>query len=72
MKYTVIYAKTRTGYSAHAPDLPGCIATAKTLAAAKKRMAAAIAFHMEGLKRHGFSIPPPTTVADSLDVGDAA
>ena len=26
-KYTAIYAKTNTGYSAHIPDLPGCIAT---------------------------------------------
>ena len=30
-KYTAIYAKTNTGYSAHIPDLPGCIATGRTL-----------------------------------------
>ncbi len=32
MKYTAIYTKTKTGYSAHIPDLPGCIAAARTLA----------------------------------------
>jgi hypothetical protein len=25
MKYLVIYEQTATGYSAYAPDLPGCI-----------------------------------------------
>ena len=29
-KYTAIYAKIITGYSAHIPDLPGCIATGRT------------------------------------------
>ncbi len=29
-KYLVIYEKTKTGYSAYAPDLPGVIATGKS------------------------------------------
>ena len=35
MKYTVLYAPTATGYSAHVPDLPGCIGAAATLRRAK-------------------------------------
>src|SRR5271155_4371568 len=31
MKYAVLYAPTATGYSAHVPDLPGCIGAAATL-----------------------------------------
>ena len=31
MKYAVIYEKSRTGYSAYAPDLPGCVAAGSTL-----------------------------------------
>ena len=30
MKYTAIYTKNKTGYSAHISDLPGCIAAART------------------------------------------
>jgi hypothetical protein len=35
-------------------------------------MTGAIAFHLEGLKRRGYPLPSPTTVADSVGVGDAA
>jgi predicted RNase H-like HicB family nuclease len=63
MKYAVIYHKTRTGYSAEAPDVPGCIAAAKTLRDTQKLMREAIAFHLEGLREFGERIPPAETVA---------
>ena len=31
MKYIVVLEQTETGYSAYAPDLPGCVAAADTL-----------------------------------------
>ena len=30
-KYTVFFGQTATGYSAHVPDLPGCVAAGATL-----------------------------------------
>ena len=36
-KYLVVYEKTKTGYSAYVPDLPGVIATGKTKAIIEKR-----------------------------------
>ncbi len=36
-KYAVVYEPTRTGYSAYAPDLPGCIATGSTLEETRTR-----------------------------------
>ena len=30
MKYAVLFEKTNTGYSAHVPDLPGCVAAGPT------------------------------------------
>lgn len=71
MQYAVIYGKTRTGYSAHIPDLPGCIATGKTLAITRKRMREAIALHLEGMKEDGLPIPRPTIVVEQVKV-DAA
>jgi hypothetical protein len=35
-------------------------------------MAEAIPFHIDGLKRRGLPVPHPTSVADTVDIGDAA
>ena len=72
MEYAVIYAKTRTGYSAHVPDLPGCIATGRTLATTQRRMREAIALHLKGMREDGEHIPRPTTQVEHVEVGDAA
>ena len=56
-KYLVVYEKTKTGYSAYAPDLPGVIATGKTKIIVEKNIFAAIQFHLAGLKEEKMSIP---------------
>jgi predicted RNase H-like HicB family nuclease len=66
MKYLVIYEKTATGYSAYAPDLPGCITTGPTLEETERLMKEAIEFHLEGLREYGLPIPEPTTTADYI------
>ena len=53
----MVYEKTKTGYSAYAPDLPGVIATGKTKALVEKNIFGAIQFHLEGLKQEKMSIP---------------
>lgn len=72
MQYAVIYAKTGTGYSAHVPDLPGCIATGRTLATTRRRMKEALALHVQGMREDGVRIPRPTTLAEQVDIGGAA
>jgi predicted RNase H-like HicB family nuclease len=47
-------------YSAYAPDLPGCVATGSTREDALSEMRAAIAFHLEGLRETGQTIPEPS------------
>lgn len=56
-KYLVVYEKTKTGYSAFAPDLPGVIATGKTKLVVEKHIFEAFQFHLEGLKEEHFRIP---------------
>ncbi len=56
-KYLVVYEKTRTGYSAYAPDLPGVIATGKTKKIVEKNIFEGIQFHLEGLKEEKMRIP---------------
>jgi len=68
MKYFVLYAPTANGYSAHAPDLPGCIAAAATLAETRQLMKEAIEFHLEGMRLHGEPIPKPVTLGEEVEI----
>ncbi len=66
MSYLVLYEKGPKNYSAYVPDLPGCVAAAKTLRAVEKLMREAIAFHIESLREHGEPIPQPTIVGAEM------
>jgi predicted RNase H-like HicB family nuclease len=59
MRYLVIIRPTRTGYSADAPDLPGCIACARTIKGVRKLMAEAMGLHLEAMRTDGEKIPEP-------------
>ena len=67
-EYVVIYEWTGENYSAYAPDLPGCIACADTLAETEALMKEAITLYIEALKEDGSSVPEPTTRATSVTV----
>lgn len=57
----MILEKTRTGYSAYAPDLPGCVAAGSTKIETEKLMKEAMEFHIEGMLEEGYEIPKPVT-----------
>ena len=58
--YLVQISKDPDGdWGASVPDLPGCVATGKTLDTALRRVEAAIWFHLHGLREDGESIPRP-------------
>jgi predicted RNase H-like HicB family nuclease len=68
MKYAVLYAPTETGYSAHVPDLPGCVAAAESLDETRQLMKDAIEGHLECMREAGYPVPEPTTLAEAVDV----
>ena len=68
MKYVAIIGKTGTGYSAHLPDLPGCIAAAGTFAETRDLIQEAAAFHLEGIVEDGEQIPEPIYTAVEVEV----
>ncbi len=70
-KYAVILEKSRTGYSAYVPDLPGCVAAAATFEQTEELIRGAIELHLEGMREGGESIPLPTAVAEMVEI-DAA
>lgn len=59
MKYLIVIEQTETGYSAYAPDLPGCVAAGESSEKAEENMRSAIQFHIDGLKLEGMEIPEP-------------
>ena len=59
MRFVVMIRRTKTGYSADVPDLPGCIATARTLRGIRTRMARAIEMHIEMMAQTGERVPKP-------------
>jgi predicted RNase H-like HicB family nuclease len=70
MDYLIIIEKTGTGYSAYAPDLPGCIATASTVAEVRRLMREGIEFHIKGLRLEGYPVPLPSSEALFFTVAD--
>ena len=67
-EYTVIYERGSRNWSAYVPDLPGCIATAKTPKTLERRIREAIEFHIEGLRLNGEIVPEPTIRAGIVSV----
>lgn len=69
MPYAVVIEKGENGtYSAYVPDLPGCIATGKTLEEVKQLIREAIEFHLDGMREDGLPIPLPSSVVDYVEI----
>ena len=68
MKYTVVIEKTDNGYSAYAPDLPGCIAAADSVPEVEQLIREAITLHVESLQMHSDPVPEPQTSAALVEV----
>jgi predicted RNase H-like HicB family nuclease len=60
LRYPIIIEKAARNYSAFSPDLPGCVATGRTLEQTIKNMERAIQLHIQGLQEDGLPIPKPS------------
>src|SRR5712691_13412015 len=67
MRYAMIIEQGERNYSAYLPDLPGCIATGKTIEQLKTRMSEAIELHLRGMREDGLPIPEPTSLAEYVE-----
>ena len=59
-QYVVLFEKSSTGYGAYAPDLPGCVATGRTLDETRQRMTQALEMHLAAMREDGDAIPEPS------------
>jgi predicted RNase H-like HicB family nuclease len=67
-RYLIILEDAGTNFSAYSPDLPGCVATGKTLEQTRRRMRSAIRLHLQGLAEDGLPTPAPHAIAEYLAV----
>lgn len=56
-EFVVVFEKSSTGYVAYAPDLPGCVATGRTLEETRARRAKAMEMHLTAMGEDGYAIP---------------
>ena len=61
MRYIIVIETGRGNHAASAPDVPGCIATARSVPSVIREMKTALEWHMESLQEHGDPIPEPRT-----------
>ncbi len=63
IEYTVILERGPKNWSAYVPDLPGCVAAAKTREETETLIREAIELHLDLMREDGDPIPAPTTEA---------
>ena len=66
-RFLIIIEQGSHNYSAYVPDLPGCIATGKTVEEVKANMREAIRMHLQGMIEDHESIPASQTMAEYVD-----
>jgi predicted RNase H-like HicB family nuclease len=67
MRYAVVIESGPENFSAFVPDLPGCIATGKTLDETLNNIRNAVEFHLEGMRADGLPVPQPTTWCEYIE-----
>ncbi len=67
-EYLVLFEKGDTSWGAYVPDLPGCVAAAKTREETERLIREAIVLHLELMREDGDPIPAPTTEATRVAV----
>jgi predicted RNase H-like HicB family nuclease len=72
MEYAIVIEKSATGYGAYVPDLPGCVAVAKTEAEVRKLIREGIQIYLDEMRCDGEAVPPPTSRVEYIEVTEAA
>jgi len=67
-RFFIVIEQATGNYSAYCPDLPGCIATGKTIEEVKQRMAEAIKMHLEGMREDNIPIPVVKSQAEYISL----
>jgi len=67
-KYVVIYERSKDGWGAYVPDLPGLGVVGGTLEETKQLIREGIEFHLEELRKTGEAVPSPSSFIEKIEV----
>jgi len=67
-RYLVVIEKAEKNYSAYSPDLPGCVATGKTVGEVERNMHEAIEMHIKGLIEDNLPVPESCSLSEYMAV----
>ena len=67
-RFLVVIEKANGNYSAYCPDLPGCVATGKTIAETERNIHEAIELHVRGMDEDNLPIPRSESVAEYIAI----
>lgn len=68
VKYLIVIEKSKNGFGAHVPDLPGCIAAADSRQEVIRLIHEAIEFHIDSLQQDSLPIPRPSSTAEFIEI----
>ena len=68
VRYAVIIENAGSNYSAYVPDLPGCVATGKSLEEAERSIRDALRFHIDGMKAENLPVPQPSVAVEYVEI----
>jgi predicted RNase H-like HicB family nuclease len=67
-KYAIVVERAQGNFAAYVPDLPGCVATGRTVEETERLLRKAIELHIAGMREDGLPVPPPSSVVNYLEV----
>ncbi len=68
MKYLAIIEQSTNNFSAYIPDVPGCIATGKTIPEVTENLKKALEMHLKGMEEDGEPLPVPLSEAHYIAI----
>ena len=68
MHLMVIVERGKSSYGAYVPDLPGCVAVARTRKEVLKLIREAVEMHLESIREEGLDIPEPGSTIEYVRV----
>jgi predicted RNase H-like HicB family nuclease len=67
-RYAIVIEKAQSNYAAYVRELPGCVATGKTVAETERLLREAIEIHIEGMREEGLPIPEPSSQVEYVEI----
>ena len=68
MRYAIVIEEAGSNYSAYVPDVPGCVATGRTLEETEQQIRTAIELHLQGLRADNLPVPAALSRVDYVEV----